>query len=213
MIEINCQSNELLDNISRSTKKTPCLLQSDIFTGTIHNWEWKVIPESFQIAFDSRKSLLNRVQIRWIRWQKNKLATCETFEQIPRDIDIQSIPASSSTRARTSSAWWMLQLSKIRMLRGPGYGLVRGIYLHDMSCNPRETWLKSWRTTRSWRNWKNCAELTDPGMMLYIIIPSSVRTGRIEYCCPRTKHLLCTHLFPTKDHPFFLPDVFLFCAA
>ena len=88
----------------------------------------------------------------------------------------------------------MLQLSRTRTLQGPGYGLVSGM-------------------TSSLRNSTKRVEVTGPGMTSYVMIPSIVRTGRIEYRCPQTKNLLCTHLLPTKAQPCVLPDVFQFRAA
>jgi hypothetical protein len=88
----------------------------------------------------------------------------------------------------------MLQLSRTRTLQGPGYGFVSGM-------------------TSSLRNSTKRVEVTEPGMTLYVMIPSMVRTGRIKYRCPRTKNLLCTHLLPTKAQPRVLPDVFRLCAA
>jgi len=82
----------------------------------------------------------------------------------------------------------------MRMLQGPGYGLVS-------------------RMTSSQRNLTKHAEVTEPGMTSYVMIPSIVRTRRIEYCFPWTKNLLCTHLLPTKAQPRVLPDVFQFRAA
>ena len=90
------------------------------------------------------------------------------------------IQASSSTSAQTSSAWWMLQLSRMSTLQGPGYGLVRGIwYCPDQPWNwrqidkhiphfpsrilqislrsPSPWWCPMWSTHREWGpgGWSN----------------------------------------------------------
>jgi len=88
----------------------------------------------------------------------------------------------------------MLQLSTMRPFQGPGYGLVS-------------------RMTSSLRNLMKHVEVTEPRMTSHVMIPFIVRTGRIEYCFPQTKNLLCTHLLPTKAKLHVLPDVFRFHAT
>src|SRR5262245_31894557 len=104
----------------------------------------------------------------------------------------------------------MLQLSRTITLRGPGYGFVRGICLESVVKGMRMT---RTLTTSSWRNCKNLSDVTDPGMISWVIIPSIVKIGRIENLSPQTKYLLWTHLLPTNDHPLVRADVFLFRAA
>jgi len=46
-----------------------------------------------------------------------------------------------------------------------------------------------------------------------VIIPSSVRMGRIEYRRPRMKHFCWTHLVPRNDQPRLRAEVRLFFAS
>ena len=68
-------------------------------------------------------------------------------------------------------------------------------------------------TTFSRRNLTKIAEVTEPQMMSCAIMPSNVRTGRIENRCPRTKQRLWKQRAPSNDQPILRLGFFLFLAA
>jgi hypothetical protein len=54
-----------------------------MLTSTIYDRERKVLPETAKVSFDTRKSLLDGIQIWGVRWQKDKLALGFVLNKCP----------------------------------------------------------------------------------------------------------------------------------